>query len=86
MKAFLLAAAVLILGSVHATPDCYDFTVTKIKRDYLEVLPLLMYYNKVDWMTLEPNSNCAFYTYGDVFFKAYDTGIAGIYFRFLKGD
>ena len=45
MKSLIIATAVLLFQAISATPDCYDFTVTKIKRDHLEVLPLLMYYN-----------------------------------------
>ena len=85
MKVPLIIAAVL-LSSVLATPDCYDFSVTQVKANYLEILPTLLYFNHVDWMLLDPGQNCAFYTYGDVFFKAYDADVVAIYFKFTKGS
>lgn len=82
MKAILLAA--IWAYSALATPDCYDFTVTKLNRKYMEVVPLFLYYNQVDWMTIQANSNCGFYTYGDVLFKSYSPDVTGIYFVFNK--
>ena len=79
---FLMSA---LFYHAAATPDCYDFTVTKIDRNYLEMLPLMMYYNHVDWLTIQGNSNCAFYTYEDVFFQSYDPNVSGVYFKFIKG-
>ena len=43
MKSILITA--ILAYSALATPDCYDFSVTKLKRDYMEVLPLMIYYN-----------------------------------------
>lgn len=84
MKGYLLLGA-LLASSVLATPDCYDFTVTSLNKDYMEFLPMMAYYNKIDWLTIEPGKNCAFYTYGNVFFKSYNPNVVGINFRFLKG-
>ena len=75
----------LLILSVVATPDCYDFSVTSKKTDYLEVLPSLLFYRQVDWLMLESGQNCGFYTYGDVFLKSYDADVSGIYFVFKKG-
>ena len=83
MKAILLA---ILVYSALATPDCYDFSVTKLNRDYMEVVPLFLYYNSVDWLTIQGNSNCGFYTYGDVFYKGYSDKLQGVYFKFYKGD
>ena len=52
MKANLIIAAVL-LSSVLATPDCYDFSVTQVKQNYLEILPTFLYFNHVDWLLLD---------------------------------
>jgi hypothetical protein len=84
MKAPLILA-LLFASQVIATPDCYDYSVTRKRTDYMEFLPLVMFYNKVDWMELDPGQNCAFYTYGDVFFKSYNTSVVGIHFKFYKG-
>lgn len=54
MKSPLIIAG-LLLASVFATPDCYDYSVTTEVSNYLEVLPILLYFDKVDWMMLEPN-------------------------------
>lgn len=48
----LLVLALLIATTVWATPDCYDYSVTTLRKDYFEVLPLLLYYGKIDWMYL----------------------------------
>ena len=83
----LLVLALILATTVLATPDCYDYSVTTLRTDYFEVLPLLLYYGKVDWMKLNAASNCAFYTYGDVFFQSYSTSyVSGIYFIFNKGN
>ncbi len=52
MKSTLIIAAVL-LSSVLATPDCYDYSVTQIKPNYMEILPTILYFNKVDWLLLD---------------------------------
>ena len=85
MKATLILAAILA-SSVLATPDCYDFTVTQLRKDYTEILPLMVYYNHIDYLTIDPGANCAFYTYGNTFFKSYNTSIVGIHFNFMKGS
>ncbi len=46
---FLIAA----LSSVtNATPDCYDFSVTEKREDYMDMLPKLLFYGQVDWLKL----------------------------------
>jgi len=70
MKAILPILAALTSVAL-ATPDCYDFSVTTLNSTYMEVLPTMLYYGHTDWMTLNPYSNCGFYTYGDVFIKTY---------------
>lgn len=78
--AILAALASLAL----ATPDCYDFSVTTMNTTYMEVLPEMLYFGHTDWMTLNPYSNCGFYTYGDVFIKTYSSQASAIYFVFKK--
>ena len=46
-----LLIASLLLVSVTGTPDCYDYSVTT-ELTYFELLPMLLYYGQVDWMTL----------------------------------
>jgi hypothetical protein len=84
MKKLLLLAGLFYLAL--ATPDCYDFSVTELRDDYIEVLPLLIYYGQVDWLKLKTGNNCGFYTYKDVFFQSYDSSLSAIYFTFMKGD
>ena len=77
----------LLAYSALATPDCYDFTQTKRKTNYMEVLPLMMYYNKVDWLSINGNNaQCGIYTYGDVFFKSYHEKVTANYFVYKKMD
>lgn len=84
MKGTLILALLLITETL-ATPDCYDFSVTRKRADFMEFLPLVMFYNKVDWLELDAGQNCAFYTYGNVHFKSYNSSVVGIYFKFYKG-
>jgi hypothetical protein len=84
MKAPLIIA-VLLLSSVIATPDCYDYSVTAVAPNYMEILPMFLYFGQVNWLTIEPGQNCGFYTYGDVFFKSNSSDVTGIYFYYLKG-
>lgn len=85
MKSMLIAAAAALMVAVTlATPDCYDFSVTTLEENYFELLPKMLFYGNVDWMTLKAGKNCGFYTYGDVFLKSYDTPVQGIYFVFQK--
>ncbi|CDW71452.1 UNKNOWN [Stylonychia lemnae] len=83
MKAILIA---IFSYSALATPDCYDFSVTKIIRDYMEIVPMFLYYNQVDWIVIQGGASCGFYTYGDVFYKSYSDKLQGVYFRFYKGN
>ena len=52
MKTFIFVF--LLAFQVIATPDCYDFTVTTIKKNYMELLPLLLFYRKLDYLMLDP--------------------------------
>ncbi len=76
---------IALLSSIAiATPDCYDFSVTEKREDYMDMLPKLLFYGQVDWLKLQSGKNCAFYTYGDVFFRSYHPTVSGIYFVFRK--
>jgi hypothetical protein len=79
-----LALIIAVLGTVTATPDCYDFSVTEISDSYFELLPKMLFYGNVDWMKLNGGKNCGFYTYGDVFVRSYDKSTSAIYFTFMK--
>lgn len=80
----LFALASLAISLVSGTPDCYDWSVTEKRDDYMEFLPNMLYYGQVDWIKLQGGKNCAFYTYGDVFFQSYHSSVSGIYFIFRK--
>jgi hypothetical protein len=80
----LILSSTLLLSLVSATPDCYDFSVTEKREDYMEFLPNMLYYGQVDWLKIQGGKNCAFYTYGDVFFQSYHSSVSGIYFVFRK--
>lgn len=82
MKSLFITALLFVLS--RATPDCYDFSVTTLQDNTFELLPKMLFYTHVDWMTLDAGKNCGFYTYGDVFIKSYDTSVSGIYFVFKK--
>ena len=81
-----LIFAFLFILHVLGTPDCYDFSVTSINKEYMEILPSILYYRKLDQLILDPGQNCGFYTYGETFFKSYDPLVTGIYFTYVKGD
>ena len=84
MKLSLAILASLLVSLVAGTPDCYDFSVTTLNTTYMEVLPQMLYFGHTDWMSLSGNSNCGFYTYGDVFVKTYSSKASAIYFVFKK--
>ena len=47
----------------------------------------MMYYNQVDWLTINGNNaQCGIYTYGDVFFKSYNAKVTANYFVYRKAD
>ena len=83
MKSIIALLAIAFVSQTLATPDCYDFSVTE-KVDNFEFLPKILYYGQVDWLNLQTGKNCAFYTYGDVFFRSYHSTVSGIYFVFRK--
>ncbi|TNV84657.1 hypothetical protein FGO68_gene14300 [Halteria grandinella] len=83
MKSTLLILSAA-LALVSAAPDCYDYSVTTPSADYFDMLPKMLFYGNVDWMTIQGGKNCGFYTYGDVFLRTYDASTNGIYFVFTK--
>lgn len=78
--------ATLLVATVIATPDCYDGTVAKRDKSYMELLPKMMFYGQTDWLMLDAGANCAYYTYRDTLFKSYSPSVTGIYFVFYKGN
>mgnify|MGYP001286624002 CR=1 FL=1 len=68
------------------TPDCYNFTegITKKWNGYTEPLPPNLKGLRVDWMTIKPGKNCAFYTFSDIYFASFHPGVQGIYLNFLN--
>ena len=51
MKSILYYLA-LTTALVMATPDCYDKSVTALRQDYMDVLPQMLFYGKIDWLTI----------------------------------
>ena len=80
----ILAIAALLGLALGAAPDCWDQTVTKLRTDYIEPLPVALYYGKVDWFDINGSGQCGFYTYGNVYFESYNSSVVGVYFTFIE--
>ena len=74
---YLLATIAVLIGTTLAA-DCWDAqnADVKINKDFMDILPQAMFYGRSEWMDLNAGASCDFYTYGDVFFRTYDTGVS----------
>ncbi len=72
----LLIALTLLPES--SAVDCFGWSYTKRVR-YLEVLPMLLYYDKVNWINLDPSRTCTFKTHEALFLKLYTSDITATY-------
>jgi hypothetical protein len=78
---------VLCFSLVLATPDCYSLasdSVSKRWKSYNEPPGLDNF--RVDWLTLKPGKNCAFYTFNDLYFNSFNQNVQGIYLNFLNSS
>ncbi|TNV86459.1 hypothetical protein FGO68_gene16457 [Halteria grandinella] len=54
--------------------DCFSWSVTK-RVNYMEVLPLMIYYDQINWINLDPQQTCTFRTYEAVFLKTFSSNL-----------
>ncbi len=73
----LLLSALYFISPAQAV-DCFGWSVTK-RVSYLEVLPLLLYYDQVNWINLDPNRTCTFRTTEAVFLQLYSANLTASY-------
>jgi hypothetical protein len=73
-RRYIFVAFLVNLSMILCTPDCYNFTegITKKWNDLGDKLPPSLKGYRVDWMTIKPGKNCAFYTFYDVYFNSLD--------------
>ena len=83
MKASLLILICLLVPTL-CTPDCYNLTEGVTHKWNNTFLPPSLKGYRVDWMTLKPGKNCAFYTFYDVYFASLSSNLQGIYLNFLN--
>jgi hypothetical protein len=77
----------LMIAAILCTPDCYNSSSTSISKKwngYMEPLPPGLSSFRVDWFTLKPGHNCAFYTFNDIYFASISPNVQGIYLNFLN--
>ncbi len=53
----VLSIMLISFVGISLQTDCLSWGVTK-RADYLEILPLLMYYPRINWININPSSSC----------------------------
>ena len=71
-----LVLAVLIPSGISA--DCFGWSITK-RASYMELLPQMLYYDKVNWINLDPNRTCTMKVTEAVFLKLYNSNMVASY-------
>ncbi len=74
----LLVVASALLLNLGTTTDCFAWSVTK-RADYIEVLPLLLYYDHVNWINLDATKTCTYKTFEATFLKFYSNDFSASY-------
>ena len=66
------AQAVLLMAALSAVQaiDCFGWSVTR-RVNYLEIVPMLLYFDHVDWINLDPGYTCTFKSTQSVFLELY---------------
>lgn len=77
--------ALLIAAPLTQAADCFGWSVTK-RVNYLEVLPLMIYYDHVNWINLDSRSACTFKTYEAVFIKTTSPDLVVSYQTYKEKD
>jgi hypothetical protein len=72
-----VVALVLAIGlvQVDGATDCFNFSVTQ-KSTYFEVMPLALYYDKIDWIRINAGASCSFNTFANYYFEAVTSGLS----------
>ena len=85
MKRSSIIHLLLLLSLVKfsSTADCFGWSTTK-RASYSEVLPLLLYFDSVNWINLNPTASCNFKSYGAVFLKFYSSDLSATYQKYQK--
>ena len=76
-----LSCACLVLLSLMQTAqatDCFGWSWTK-RASYMEMLPQLLYYDKVDWINLDPGRTCTFFSTEAVFLLLINKNLTATY-------
>ena len=75
MQLFLFLS---LLCSYSFATDCFAWSITK-RASTMEILPTLIYYDKVDWINLDATKTCSFKTFEAVMIKTYSSDISITY-------
>ena len=73
----LCLIALSLLQTVQAV-DCFGWSWTK-RASYMEMLPQLLYYDKVDWINLDPGRTCTFFSTEAVFLLLINKNLTASY-------
>ncbi len=81
------AQVVLFLAAFNAVQaiDCFGWSVTR-RVNYLEIVPMLLYFDKVDWINLDPGFTCTFKSTQSVFLQLYSANLTASYQVYEYGD
>ncbi len=83
MKGNIIGAVALLMVMLNLiqparSVDCFGWSWTK-RSSYMEMLPQLLYYDKVDWINLDPGRTCTFKTTEAVFVQLLHKNLTATY-------
>ena len=78
---FLLSTLAVAVQGI----DCFGWSVTR-RVNYLEVVPMLLYFDHVDWINLDPGYTCTFRTNQAVFLQLYSSNLTASYQEYKYSD
>ena len=83
VKSFILAIIIVTLTQTATASDCYGWSITK-RAKFMELLPQLLFYDKVNWINLDPSRSCTFKTYEAVFIQLLSPNLQATYQTYKK--
>ena len=75
---YLTALLSVTLLPQASAVDCFGWSVTK-RVNFMEMLPMLLYYDQINWINLDPSRTCTFRTTEALFMKLYTSDLVVSY-------
>ncbi len=75
---FYILTLAILSKVIICTPDCYNSSLSSVSKKwngFKEPLPPGLANYRVDWFTLKPGHNCAFYTFNDIYFASFNANV-----------